>query len=75
MDANGFIKSASPVVKLFADKIEPNDEAAEQPLSFEKLGMVIILSKVHQVLRMKAGGLKFLPTLTAIRFVQLNIKL
>ncbi|MFX7167259.1 hypothetical protein ABTI49_19605, partial [Acinetobacter baumannii] len=39
VDANGFIKSASPVVKLFADKIEPNDEAAEQPLSFEKLGM------------------------------------
>jgi len=32
VDANGFIKSASPVVKLFADKIE----AAEQPLSFEK---------------------------------------
>ncbi len=38
-DSNGFIKSASPVVKLFADKIEPNDEAAEQPLSFEKLGI------------------------------------
>ncbi|MBU3115974.1 pyocin knob domain-containing protein [Acinetobacter nosocomialis] len=37
VDANGFIKSASPIVKLFADKIEPNDEAAEQPLSFEKL--------------------------------------
>ncbi|MDM8440151.1 pyocin knob domain-containing protein, partial [Acinetobacter baumannii] len=35
VDANGFIKSASPIVKLFADKIEPNDEAAEQPLSFE----------------------------------------
>lgn len=39
VDANGFIKAASPVVKLFADKIEPNDEAAEQPLSFEKLGI------------------------------------
>lgn len=37
VDANGFIKSASPIVKLYADKIEPNDEAAEQPLSFEKL--------------------------------------
>ncbi|MCH2000389.1 hypothetical protein [Acinetobacter seifertii] len=37
VDANGFIKAASPVVKLYADKIEPNDEAAEQPLSFEKL--------------------------------------
>jgi len=39
VDANGFIKAASPIVKLFADKIEPNDEAAEQPLSFEKLGI------------------------------------
>ncbi|ENU46268.1 hypothetical protein I6L25_12810 [Acinetobacter nosocomialis] len=37
VDANGFLKNASPVVKLFADKIEPNEEAAEQPLSFEKL--------------------------------------
>lgn len=37
VDANGFIKSASPVVKLFADKIEPNDEAAEQNITFEKL--------------------------------------
>ena len=33
------LKNASPVVKLFADKIEPNDEAAEQPLSFEKPGI------------------------------------
>ncbi|MFX9775296.1 hypothetical protein ABTP00_10095 [Acinetobacter baumannii] len=39
VDANGFIKAASPIIKLFADKIEPNDEAAEQPLSFEKLGI------------------------------------
>ncbi|MEO4068361.1 hypothetical protein ABH285_09560 [Acinetobacter pittii] len=37
IDSNGFLKAASPVVKLFADKIEPNDEAAEQQLSFEKL--------------------------------------
>ncbi|MES5675501.1 hypothetical protein, partial [Acinetobacter baumannii] len=39
VDSNGFIKAASPVVKLFADKIELNEEAAEQPLSFEKLGI------------------------------------
>lgn len=39
VDANGFLKNASPVVKLFADKIEPNEEAAEQPLSFEKPGI------------------------------------
>lgn len=39
VDANGFLKNASPVVKLFVDKIEPNEEASEQPLSFEKLGI------------------------------------
>ncbi|CAA0273871.1 putative tail fiber [Acinetobacter baumannii] len=37
IDANGFIKAASPIVKLFADKIELNDEAAEQNINFEKL--------------------------------------
>ncbi len=37
IDANGFIKAASPIVKLFAEKIELNDEAAEQPITFEKL--------------------------------------
>lgn len=35
-DSNGFIKAASPIVKLFSDKIELNDEAAEQPITFEK---------------------------------------
>ncbi|MZY06092.1 hypothetical protein GUK58_08520 [Acinetobacter pittii] len=37
IDSNGFIKAASPIVKLFADKIELNDEAAEQSITFEKL--------------------------------------
>lgn len=37
IDSNGFIKAASPIVKLFADKIELNDEAAEQNITFEKL--------------------------------------
>lgn len=37
VDANGFIKSASPVVQLYADKIELNDEAAEQDIIFEKV--------------------------------------
>lgn len=37
IDSNGFIKAASPIVKLFADKIEPNDEAAEQNITFEKI--------------------------------------
>lgn len=37
VDANGFVKSASPIVKLFANSIELNDEAKNQPISFEKL--------------------------------------
>ena len=38
-DSNGFLKAASPTVKLFADKIELNDEAAQQSITFEKLGV------------------------------------
>lgn len=37
-DANGFLKAASPVAQLYADKIDPNAEAAEQNPIFEKLG-------------------------------------
>lgn len=39
IDANGFIKSASPIVKVFADKIELNDEAQEQSVTFIKNGV------------------------------------
>lgn len=39
IDSNGFIKAASPIVKLFADKIELNDEAKLQDVTFEKLGV------------------------------------
>lgn len=39
VDANGFVKNASPIVKLFADKIELNDEAQRQNVEFEKLGV------------------------------------
>lgn len=39
VDGNGFIKAASPIVKLFADKIELNDEARQQKITFEKLGI------------------------------------
>ena len=39
VDANGFLKSASPIVKVFADKIELNDEAQLQEIVFEKLGV------------------------------------
>ena len=38
-DSNGFLKSASPIVQLFADKIELNNEAAQQEITFEKLGV------------------------------------
>ncbi|PZO93367.1 MAG: phage tail protein [Acinetobacter johnsonii] len=37
VDANGFLKSASPIVKVFAEKIELNEEAGQQNISFEKL--------------------------------------
>ncbi|MDC4876012.1 phage tail protein [Acinetobacter baumannii] len=33
-DSNGFIKAASPVVNLYADRIEPNGEAEEQEIKF-----------------------------------------
>ena len=39
VDANGFIKKASPIIQLFADKIELNDEAQQQSIGFEKLGV------------------------------------
>ncbi|ATZ64239.1 pyocin knob domain-containing protein [Acinetobacter bereziniae] len=38
-DSNGFIKAASPVVKLFAEKIEPNEEVLEQEPVFEKVNV------------------------------------
>ena len=38
VDSNGFIKRASPIIKLFADNIELNDEAQLQEIVFEKLG-------------------------------------
>lgn len=38
-DSNGFIKAASPVIKLFANNIELNDEAQQQEIIFEKLGI------------------------------------
>ena len=37
IDSNGFIKAASPVVQLFADKIMANEEAKEQDITFEKV--------------------------------------
>lgn len=39
VDSNGLLKAASPIVRLFADKIEMNDEAAQQDITFEKLGV------------------------------------
>lgn len=37
VDANGFLKSASPVVKLFHDHIELNSDAEKQPIEFKKV--------------------------------------
>ena len=37
-DSNGFIKYASPIVQLFSNKIELNNEAQQQDIVFEKLG-------------------------------------
>lgn len=39
VDGNGFIKAASPIVKLFSGKIELNDEAQRQNIEFEKIGV------------------------------------
>jgi hypothetical protein len=39
VDSNGFIKAASPIAKLFSEKIEPNDEALEQEPIFEKVAI------------------------------------
>lgn len=38
-DANGFIKAASPIVKVFADKVELNDDAVSQDVTFIKNGV------------------------------------
>ena len=38
-DSNGFVKSASPIVSLYADHIELNDEAKQQAITFGKLGV------------------------------------
>ncbi|QOW45796.1 MULTISPECIES: hypothetical protein [Acinetobacter] len=39
VDSNGFIKKASPIIKLFAGKIEANEEAFEQNPNFEKVSV------------------------------------
>ena len=39
VDGSGFIKNASPVVKLFSDYIELNHDAEKQDITFEKLGV------------------------------------
>ncbi|AVO91257.1 phage tail protein [Acinetobacter baumannii] len=39
VDGNGFIKAASPIVKLFNDHIELNNDAEKQQITFDKLGV------------------------------------
>ena len=38
IDSNGFIKSASPIIRLFDDRIETNGQFKEEPV-FEKIGV------------------------------------
>ena len=38
-DSNGFIKAASPTVKVFADKVELNDDAVDQNVTYKKNGV------------------------------------
>lgn len=38
-DSNGFIKAASPVVKVFADKVELNTDAESQNVTYKKNGI------------------------------------
>lgn len=45
VDANGFYKSASPIVQLFSDRIKLNEEASEQDITFEKVDDGIYLIK------------------------------
>lgn len=39
VDGNGFVKSASPIIELYANKIELNEEAKQQKIIFQKLGI------------------------------------
>ena len=39
VDPNGFIKAASPIVSVYANRIELNSEAKLQDIKFEKLGV------------------------------------
>lgn len=39
VDGNGFIKKASPIVQLFENKIELNNEAQQQNIEFEKVAI------------------------------------
>lgn len=39
IDGNGFLKGASPIVKVHADKVDLNDEAEQQNVTFKKNGI------------------------------------
>lgn len=38
-DSNGFVKAASPIVRVFSEYIQLNAEAQQQDIEFEKLGV------------------------------------
>lgn len=39
VDSNGFLKNASPIVQVYSDKIELNDDAKQQDIEFTKNGI------------------------------------
>ncbi len=38
-DSNGFLKAASPIVKVFADRVELNEDATDQDVTYKKNGI------------------------------------
>ena len=38
-DSNGFLKASSPIIQVFADKVELNGEAVDQDVSYKKNGI------------------------------------
>ena len=38
-DSNGFLKAASPIVKVFADRVELNDDAERQNVTYKRHGI------------------------------------
>lgn len=80
VDGNGFLKQASPVVRLYANKIEAINEAEDQGITFEKLGVGDYLVKNTTGLRDNDGWYIETPkdangnVLVFVEFIQLENK-